>query len=362
MTDCINEMIATMCRRAGAGIDSVYEVVLTGNTTMNHIILGIDPTSLAQAPYHAVRLESCRRPAHELDLRIRPSGWAYTMANIAGYVGGDTVGLILACGMHEYDGMQLALDIGTNGEIVLGGRDRLMACSAAAGPAFEGARIQHGVRAAEGAIEKVIIRDGEVDLNVIGGGPPRGICGTGVIDALAALLDAGLVESTGRLLPPDDLPEDISPALRERVVERHGQACFELARADETDGGEPICLSQRDVRQLQLAKGAIRAGAEIIMSEYGVGPDDVDRVLLAGAFGNFVRPQSVERIGLLPGLSAEKIEFVGNAAGTGAKMALADKTCRSTAENIAVQTKYVELTGRTDFQAEFAEAMLFPQG
>ena len=361
VTDCINEMIEEMCGRAGIAVDSVYEVTLVGNTTMNHIILGIDPTPLAHAPYDAVRLESKTSKPEELGIRIRPTGQIYTMANIAGYVGGDTVGVILASGMKDFDGLQLALDIGTNGELVLGGKGRLVACSTAAGPAFEGARIKHGMRAAKGAIEKVII-DGDVRLNVIGSHKPRGMCGSGVIDAIAALLDLGIIESTGRMLPPDELPDTLSDAVRARVSEDDdGKVCFALATAEESDADGPVCLTQRDVREVQLGKGAIAAGTNIILSEYGATVDDLDRVLLAGAFGNFIRARSALRVGLLPAVPQYKVEFIGNAAGTGSRMVLAGKSCREEAEAIARETEYIELAGRADFQMEFAAAMMFPE-
>ena len=360
VVDCINEMIEEMCGRAGIELDSVYEVTLVGNTTMNHILLGIDPTPLAHAPYEAVLLESKTSKPDELGIRIRPTGQIYTMPNIAGYVGGDTVGVILASGMKDFDGLQIALDIGTNGELVLGGKGRLVACSTAAGPAFEGARIKHGMRAAKGAIEKVII-GGDVRLNVIGSHKPRGICGTGVIDAIAALLDLGIIESTGRMLPPDELPDTLSDAIRARVSEDDGKVCFALATAEESDADGPICLTQRDVREVQLGKGAIAAGTSIMLQEYGVAVDDLDRVLLAGAFGNFIRVRSALRVGLLPAVPQHKVEFIGNAAGTGSKMVLAGKSCREEAEVIARETEYIELAGRADFQMEFAAAMMFPE-
>jgi uncharacterized 2Fe-2S/4Fe-4S cluster protein (DUF4445 family) len=359
VVDCVNEMIAEMCRRAGVPTESVYELAAVGNTTMNHILLGIDPTPLAHAPYEAVLLESRSVPAADLGLRIRPAGRVYTMPNVAGYVGGDTVGVILAAGMRDQEGIQLALDIGTNGEIVLGGTERLVACSTAAGPAFEGARIRQGMRAAPGAIEKVVIDD-DVRVNVIGSRPARGICGSGVIDAIAVLLDAGVVDSTGRMLTGDELPPELSDAVAGRVVQRDGQPAFVLVHGPETASGEPVCLMQRDVREIQLGKGAISAGTRIILREFGAEIADLDRVLLAGAFGNFVRPESVIRIGLLPDVSVHKVEFIGNAAGTGAQMVLAGRSCRAQAEAIARETDYIELAGRTDFQAEFAAAMLFP--
>ncbi len=356
---CVNELIETTCGRAGIGIESVYEVTLAGNTTMNHLLLGIDPTPLAHAPYEAVLLDGKVSAPEELGIRIRPGGRVYTMPNIAGYVGGDTVGVILAAGMEDYDGLQIALDIGTNGELVLGGSRRLVACSTAAGPAFEGARIKHGMRAAKGAIEKVLF-DGDVRLNVIGAHKPRGLCGTGTIDAVAALLDAGIIESTGRMLPPDELPDGLSDAVRARVGEENGQPCFTLATAEESDIDGPILFTQRDVREVQLGKGAIAAGTNIILREYGATVDQLDRVLLAGAFGNFIRARSALRIGLLPPIPRHKVEFIGNAAGTGSKMVLMGKRCRARAEAIGKETEYIELAGRPDFQMEFAAAMLFP--
>jgi uncharacterized 2Fe-2S/4Fe-4S cluster protein (DUF4445 family) len=358
--DAVNEMLAEMCKTAGVATDSIYDVTFVGNTTMNHILLGIDPTPLAHAPYEAVQLEGATVGATDIGLRTRASGKVYTMPNIAGYVGGDTVGVILASGMRDYDGLQLALDIGTNGEIVLGGRGKLVSCSTAAGPAFEGARIRHGVRAARGAIEKVVI-DGDVRVNVIGSHAPRGMCGSGVLDAIAELLKAGIVEYTGRMLEPGELPEALSDAVRERVIEFDGQPAFVLAHAEQSATDEAIVLTQRDVREIQLGKGAISAGTSIILREYGIGVDDVDRVLLAGAFGNYVRAETVIRIGLLPDVPASKVEFIGNAAGTGARMVLAGKTCRETAEEIARTTEYIELAGRPDFQMEFAAAMMFPK-
>jgi uncharacterized 2Fe-2S/4Fe-4S cluster protein (DUF4445 family) len=359
--DCVNAMIAEMCAAADATVESVYEVTFAGNTTMNHILLGVDPTPLAHAPYKAVVTQSHSIGAAGLGLDIRPEGRAYTMPNIAGYVGGDTVGVILASGMREYDGLQLALDIGTNGEIVLGGRGRLVSCSTAAGPAFEGARILHGMRGSDGAIEKVVIHS-DVRLNVIGEEAPRGICGSGVLDAIAALLDAGLVENTGRMLGPGELPDGLPDALRRRVVEHKGQPAFILADTDESATGAPIVLTQRDVREIQLGKGAIAAGTSLILQEYGITVDDLDHVLLAGAFGNYVRAHSVIRIGLLPAVPENKVEFIGNAAGTGARMVLAGRRCREHADVIARETEYIELAGRPDFQMAFAEAMLFPDG
>jgi uncharacterized 2Fe-2S/4Fe-4S cluster protein (DUF4445 family) len=362
VVDCINEMIAEMCGAAGARVESVYEATFVGNTTMNHILLGVDPTPLAHAPYKAVVTKSHSVGAAGLGIHIRPEGRAYTMANIAGYVGGDTVGVILASGMRDFDGLQLALDIGTNGEIVLGGRGRLVSCSTAAGPAFEGARILHGMRGADGAVEKVVVNgDGDLQLNVIGGQDPRGICGSGVLDAIAVLLDLGLVESTGRMLGPGELPDGLPRPLRRRVVEHNGQPAFALALADESATGEPIVLTQRDVREIQLGKGAIAAGTSLILQEYGVTIDELDHVLLAGAFGNYVRARSVIRIGLLPAVAEDKVEFIGNAAGTGARMVLAARHCRENAEQIATETEYIELAGRPDFQMAFADAMLFPE-
>ncbi len=356
----INEIVAELAQTAGVDRQCIYETTVVGNTTMNHILLHVNPQYIAQAPYVAGMRRAVNVKARRLGIEINENGNVYAMPNIAGFVGGDTVGVILATGLMDSDELRLAIDIGTNGEIAFGSRKRMVACSCAAGPAFEGARIQHGMRAAEGAIDKVVIDD-DVALSVIGNAKPRGLCGTGLIDAVAELLRAGIVDSMGRVLSGDELPDRLSDALRARVVDGESGADFILVHASEAQNGQPIKIVQRDIREVQLAKGAIAAGIAVLKGVLEVTDDDITEVLLAGAFGNFIRRNMAKRIGLLPDVPLERIRFVGNAAGAGAKMALVGKQRRVEAERISRETHYIELGGRADFQQEFMMAMLFPE-
>jgi uncharacterized 2Fe-2S/4Fe-4S cluster protein (DUF4445 family) len=280
------------------------------------------------------------------------------LPNIAGFVGADTVALVLATEMHRSEDVRLAVDIGTNGEIVLGTGDYLVACSTAAGPAFEGARIKFGMRAAAGAVEAVDIDD-DVRLRLISGDKVIGLCGTGLIDTVAELLRIGVIDETGRILDPSQV-SSLPAAVARRIRSDGNGNDFVLAWPAETRSGETVYLSQRDVREVQLAKGAIFAGVQIIKKELDLTDDDIEEVLLAGAFGNYIRPERALRIGLLPPVELERITFVGNAASAGAKLALVNRGCRRESDWISEHVHYLELAGRGDFQTEFSSAMMFP--
>ena len=355
---CLNDIIEDCCAQSGICCEHLYEATVVGNTTMNHLFLGISPEFVAQAPYVAALRRSVNVLGRDVGLHIHPYGIVHTLPNIAGFVGADTVGVILSSGMHEAKGNVLAIDIGTNGELVIGNRDRLVSCSTAAGPAFEGARIRNGMRASNGAIDKILIND-DVEFNVIGDVPPRGLCGTAVIDLVAELVRVGCIDATGKLLPPGDMPATAGDAVKRRVKEAADGLEFVIAPEEETQLDGPLTLTQRDVRELQLAKGAIAAGVAILLKEFGLEPEDLHRVLLAGAFGNFIRRSMAKRIGLLPDIPTERISYIGNAAGAGARMALMSKRCKDEANLISEKTEYLELAGRPDFQMEFASAMLF---
>lgn len=356
----LNEMVVELCERADTGPDAIYEATAVGNTTMSHIFLGVDPSPIAHAPYVGVFREAVDIKAREVGLEINPNANLHMLPNIAGFVGSDTVGMVLATGMAREPVLRLAIDIGTNGEVVVGNRDRLLACSCAAGPALEGARIGCGMRAAEGAISKVIINEG-IEVGVIGGGRPVGICGSGLIDAVAQFLDVGLIESTGRMADPERagaLPD----SLRRAVVEHDGAPAVTLVPAAGTKAGEAIVLTQRDIREVQLATAAIRAGVQMLVGEFGTEFEDIHQVLVAGGFGNFIRRSHARRMGLLPPVRRDRIEFIGNAASTGAKTVLTCRSCRGESERISRETEYIELAGRADFQACYVEAMIFPEG
>jgi uncharacterized 2Fe-2S/4Fe-4S cluster protein (DUF4445 family) len=307
----------------------------------------------------AVFRESVDLKASDVGLELNRNANLHMLPNIAGFVGSDTVAVVLASGMAREEPVRIAIDIGTNGEVVIGNRDRLVACSCAAGPALEGARIMHGMRATEGAISKVVIND-DVEVSVIGGGRATGICGSGLIDAVAEALNAGILDETGRIVDPDSVP-DLAEGVRRAICEHDGQPAIMLVDAAHSRTGKPVLLTQRDIREVQLAKAAIRAGIEVIANEFGTPVGELPQLLLAGGFGNFIRRSNAKRIGLLPPLPTERIEFIGNAASTGAKTVLACRECRAEAERISRETEYIELATRPDFQMAYMEAMTFPR-
>ncbi len=352
--------MAEACATAGVDPDDVAEVVFAGNTTMQEILCGINPRALGELPFVPAFGAPLDLRAADLRLNLNPAAHVHVLAQIGGFVGGDTVAGIVATHLDRGTDPVLLVDVGTNGEIVLAHRGRLTATSVAAGPAFEGARIAHGMRAARGAIEKVVL-NGDLEINVIGDAPAAGLCGTGLIDAAAELLRAGLLDMTGRFLEPDELPAGTPAALRERIFERDGQYHVTLAPAAASAGGRPVCLFQRDVRELQLANGAIRAGIAMLLRESGLRPEELHSVLLAGAFGNFIRRRNARRIGMLPPLPTERIRFVGNAASFGAKRVLLSARERAHAAEMASQTRHLDLSLDSEFQAEFGAAMLFPE-
>ncbi len=360
----MGDIITRVTAKVGATPGDVYGVTVVANTTMHHLFLGVAPEALARAPYVPALTGAGRFRAADLGLNVCPDGVVWTLPNIAGWVGADTVGVLLATSLHTHAEPALAIDIGTNGEMALGSRERLITCSTAAGPAFEGAHLSCGMRAADGAIDAVHI-DHRVDYHVIGEGPARGVCGSGLVDLVAGMLRAGIIDETGMMRDAESLRALHSSAdqdgqdLAERIHQEGRQRSFQLVRPEAGVGGRPVIVTQRDVRELQLAKGAIRAGIEILMKELGVGEADVKHVYLAGAFGNYIRPESALAIGLIPRFPNAEITPVGNAAGSGAKMALLSRSALRETSAVLEHTEYLELSGRPDFQAEFAEAMLF---
>ncbi|NLG26311.1 MAG: DUF4445 domain-containing protein [Chloroflexi bacterium] len=354
----LNTIIANTTHSAGMRATDIEALTVVGNTTMQHLLLGINPSALAQAPYVPVTSDAARVRAADLGISADPEALLWVLPNIAGWVGGDTVGVILSTGAHLQEHPALALDIGTNGEMAMGSRERLVTCSTAAGPAFEGAHLSCGMRAADGAVDRVSI-DGDVHWHTIGNSAPRGLCGSGLVDLVAQMLRAGIIDNTGMMRSAEDLRSDGHEPLAARIVQENGRRLFLLASAAEGAGGHAVRVSQRDVRELQLAKGAIRAGIEILLSELGLKHEDVRTVFMAGAFGNYISPESALAIGLIPRFPNAEIVPVGNAAGSGAKMALLSLSARKEASRIQHETDYLELSGRTDFQEQFADAMVF---
>ncbi len=359
VVDTLNDILEELCRHVQIGAADIYELVVAGNSTMQQILLGLDPSALGEVPFVPVFDRAVIHAACRLGLRTNAGADVYVFPQIGGFVGGDTTAGMLAARLDRRDKPVLLIDIGTNGEIVLAKGTEMYAASTAAGPAFEGARIRQGMRAAPGAIEKVILND-DVEINVIADARPVGLCGTALIDAVAELLRVGIIDETGRILGADEVPADTSPALRRRLLPQGHEVCFELASAAESGGGEAVCLWQRDVRELQLASGAIRAGINILLRRAGLEAQDLGEVLLAGAFGNFIRRNPALRIGLLPPLPTERIRFIGNAASLGAKLALLSRTEREYTDTLCRRTVHVDLSLDPEFQIEFGMAMMFP--
>jgi uncharacterized 2Fe-2S/4Fe-4S cluster protein (DUF4445 family) len=359
VAETVEEILDRLCARALVRRDELYEVTFAGNTTMQHLLCGIDPAPLGTVPFVPVHGRGLMLSASELGVRIHPRGTAVVFPVIGGFVGGDTVAGMLATRLPEQPQPALMIDIGTNGEIVLAHEGKLWAASTAAGPAFEGARIACGMRATRGAIEKVVF-DADVRVSTIGGTAAVGLCGSALVDAAAELLRAGIVTSEGRMLSPEELPAAMPPALSSRVrLGANGQPEFVLAGGA---GGNDVALTQRDLRELQLAAGAIRAGITILLKQAHLRVEDLKLVLIAGGFGSFIRRSNAQRIGLIPpGVDHRRILYVGNTSLAGAKWALISTNARKRAEELARLAHHVELSQDLDFQMEFVEAMIFPE-
>ncbi len=354
----LNQHVQEVTRESGVLAKWIYKVVVVGNTCMHHILLGIDPSYVGLAPYAPVMRHPLVLPARELFLKIHPEARVCLLPIVAGFVGADAVAVALATRIYESPEVRIAVDIGTNGEVLLGSRERLWACSAPAGPALEGAQIKHGMRGALGAIDRVRIGD-DVEIHTIGEAAPLGICGSGIIDVLAGMLDAAVIDHTGLIQVEER--HRLPPPLRERVVLRGEDRQFILVREGEAGAAAEIVVTQDDVRQVQLAKGAIASGAAMLQHVAGIPEARVAELMLAGGFGNYVSIQSALRIGLIPPLPAEKIRYVGNAAALGAQLCLVSEAERGRAERIARSIEHVSLAAHPDFQDIFVESMNFPQ-
>ncbi len=358
----LHELTEQVCREAEVDPAHVYEVAVAGNATMVALVLGIDPEPLGVAPFVMATRTPPTVLAAELGIAVHPRATAAIFPALGAYVGGDIVAGMLATGMDRDKRTRLFIDVGTNCEIVLSDGDTVLATAAPAGPAFEGGAIRCGMRAADGAIEVVRLGDrlGEdVQLGVIGDVEPRGLCGSGLVDAVAELVRLGLLDSSGRFVP-DHVAAELVPALAGRLTRIGEERVFVLhAPHPDTDPSETVYLSQRDVRELQFAKAAISTGWSLLLEELGLGHDDVQQVLLAGSFGSYLSPAAAVRIGLVPQLPVLRIVSAGNVAGEGAKMALLSLRERAGATALLEEVRYVELSDRTDFNDRFVEQLAF---
>ncbi len=345
----IEKMIEKMLRESGKSKDDVRHIMCVGNTIMMHLLAGLETGYITRSPFTPVYKHSLTVKAQELNMSF--NAHVTLGACVAGYVGADTLAAVLACGMHRAQKMQLLIDIGTNGEIVLGSSEKMLCCSAAAGPAFEGAHIRCGSGAQDGAVDHVEISDGEVNISVLGGGEAKTICGSGLVDAIAQMLNAGIIDETGRI-DEDEIPEEYE----DRLFDFEGNPAFSLSGEEE----KGVFISQQDVREVQLAKSAIAAGVQVLMNEMGINFDQVENLYLAGGFGNYIDRESAVEIGLLPIEMRERIIPIGNAAGTGARIMLKNKNeWKNSDTTLLDKMRYVELSARADFQKLFVDKMMF---
>ena len=358
----LNGLIARLLQEGQVAAHEVYEVVTAGNATMQHLFLGADPEAIGLEPFIPVVEDIVDVSAQEVGLEILPQAQVHCLPYLGAYVGADLVAGLLATGLAQNEGVRLLVDVGTNGEIILGSAARTVATAAPAGPAFEGAQIQDGMRASDGAIEAVTIVKDKIELQVIGDVPPIGLCGSGLVDVAAQLRLSGLMLPSGRFVKAEEARRIAAPELAQRIITgEEGRRSFVLAWAEESGSGKPIVLTQRDVRELQFAKGSIAGGIEVVMRELGVEAQDLVEIYLAGSFGSYINPQSARIIGLVPPVPVERIKAVGNAAGEGAKMALLSFREREVARSLPGIVEYLELSGRGDFNDSFLEVLQFPE-
>jgi uncharacterized 2Fe-2S/4Fe-4S cluster protein (DUF4445 family) len=343
--ETLAQLTREVCEEAGVDPAEVYEIAVVGNVTMIQLALGIDPEPLSMAPFIVASHDLPPATAADFGVAVHPRAPAVVFPSLGAYVGGDIVAGMLATGVTRDKRLRLFIDVGTNSEIALGSHDRVLATAAPAGPAFEAAQIRCGMRAADGAIEGVKISGAEIELQVIGDVEPRGLCGSGLVDCVAELVGAGVLDHSGRYVVDP-------PVLGDRLTKIGEERVFMLT--------DDVYLSQRDVRELQFAKASIATGWNILLRELGVDVEDIQQVLLAGSFGAYLSPASAVRIGLVPRMALPRIVSAGNVASEGAKMAALSVRERAEARSIVHEVEYVELSGREDFNDMFIDQLAFP--
>jgi len=344
----VNKLADAVCEEAFIPRNRILRAVIAGNTAMHHLFAGLPVEQLGRAPYLPASTLAAQMRARQIGLELATEASVYTPPNIAGYVGGDHVAMLLGVDIESCEPPTLAIDIGTNTELTLKVNGRLLTCSCASGPAFEGAHIHQGMRAAPGAIERVQSHDGAIQFYTIDRRPPCGICGSGILDAIAVLLEAGILDARGNFRKG-----------KQGVRVKHGVPEFVLADARVAANGAEVTVSRQDICEIQLAKAAIRAGIDVLLKAGEVEPAALKKFIIAGAFGSYLDPRSATRIGLFPAVPVDRILQVGNAAGLGARLMLASATKRGEAEKLALRVEYIELTNHPGFHERFVKAMVF---
>jgi uncharacterized 2Fe-2S/4Fe-4S cluster protein (DUF4445 family) len=354
----MNDLVIQLCGKLEITPTSIYKSVVVGNTVMQHFVLGIDPRNVAFAPHTPPFQGPVTLSASHLGLHLHEQAVVYFPGNLASFVGSDITAVLTVLDIDDKERTQLVVDIGTNGEMVLSTKGKMLCCSSPAGPAWEGAYIQWGMRAARGAIERAEIVHGYLELRTIGNAEPMGICGSGLLDLVCEFVRAGLIDISGRILAKEEIDKPITEDLLKRIIS------LETGVNDLTihhlHDEKHILLTQKDIREVQLAKAAIAAGIKILMKELHIIPGMIDAVFIAGAFGNHVRGRDAVDIGLIPHVDEERIRFIGNAALSGAEAILLSREGRERSEHICRSVGYVEVSGRMDFQDIFVDSMHFP--
>ena len=340
----IDELLHKLAKKKKIQPEEIYQVSIVGNTCMHHLFLEISPGSLVHAPYNPAFSERLTLKAKEYGLHIHPQAQLLMLPDIAGYVGADTCGCLLALRQDLKDEISLMIDIGTNGEMVLGNKEKMAACSTAAGPAFEGAKIECGMRGAAGAVDHVAYEDGSWTYTTVDHQPAIGLCGSGLIDLVAQLYKAGLIDEMGHLESGQE-----------------NDSIFVLVPPEKAGNEKGVYLTQKDVREVQLAKAAIAAGIQLLMKELGITEKEIQKIYIAGAFGNYMNPASACAIGLLPPELEHLVEPVGNAAGEGAKIALLNTDELEATDRLVKSIRFLELAASAEFQDTFVDELAFPE-
>ena len=350
----INKMVKSICDEHGLTQDQIYEVAVGANCTMMHMLMGVDARPIGKAPFAPVFAKAKDVKASNIGLRAAPGARLYCLPSVSAYIGADIVAGAYVCDLRHQKGNVMFIDIGTNGEIVLAADGKLMSCSCAAGPALEGMNISSGMRAAEGAIEDIHINEDGLDLKIIGDCEPAGICGSGILTVTKELLRTGIVRKTGAFVKADKFDADDYRS-KYISVDEEGKRSFRM-----TDGDEPLYITQGDVRQVQLAKGAILSGFMALMKKAGIGMEDLDKVLIAGQFGAHLPADSITGTGILPFEVEDRIEYVGNTSKTGAYMALMSSKVKRRMEELAHDMDYLELGATDNYERLLSECLIFP--
>lgn len=353
----INKMVKSICDEHGLTQDQIYEVTVGANCTMMHMLMGVDARPIGKAPFAPVFARAKDVKASDIGLKAAPGARLYCLPSVSAYIGADIVAGAYVCDLRHRKGNVMFIDIGTNGEIVLAADGKLMSCSCAAGPALEGMNISSGMRAAEGAIEDIHISEEGIDLKIIGDCEPAGICGSGILTVTKELLRTGIVRKTGAFVKADKFDADDYRS-KYIAVDEDGKRSFRMTESG--DGTDPLYITQGDVRQVQLAKGAILSGFMALMRKAGIGMEDLDRVLIAGQFGAHLPAESITGTGILPFEVEDRIEYVGNTSKTGAYMALMSGKVKRQMEELAHEMDYLELGATDNYERLLSECLIFP--